>query len=54
VVTATVGIGPRADGGFALTVGLAVSLPGLSRAEAETLVAKAHDVCRSGTTSTSN
>lgn len=44
-VTATVGIGPRPDGGFGLTVGLAISLPGLSRAEAETLVAKAHDVC---------
>lgn len=44
-VTATVGIGPRSDGGFGLTVGLEVSLPGLSRAEAETLVAKAHDVC---------
>jgi lipoyl-dependent peroxiredoxin len=44
-VIATVGIGPRPDGGFGLTVGLEVSLPGLSRAEAETLVAKAHAVC---------
>jgi Ohr subfamily peroxiredoxin len=44
-VTATVGIGPRPDGGFGLTVGLAIALPGLGRSEAEALVAKAHDVC---------
>jgi osmotically inducible protein OsmC len=44
-VTATVGIGPRSEGGFGLTVALAVSLPGLDRAEAETLVAKGHEVC---------
>jgi len=44
-VTATVGIGPRAEGGFGLEVALAVSLPGLARADAETLVRKAHDVC---------
>lgn len=44
-VTATVGIGPRSEGGFGLTVALAVSLPGLDGAEAKTLVAKAHDAC---------
>ena len=44
-VTATVGIGPRSEGGFGLTVALAVSLPGLDRAEAETLVAKTHEIC---------
>ena len=44
-VQATVGIGPRAQGGFGLDVALAVSLPGLARAEAEALVAKAHEVC---------
>jgi Ohr subfamily peroxiredoxin len=44
-VTATVGIGPRSEGGFGLTVALAVSLPGLERAEAEALVAKGHEVC---------
>ncbi|QUD86272.1 organic hydroperoxide resistance protein [Phenylobacterium montanum] len=44
-VTATVGIGPRAEGGFGLTVGLEVSLPGVERAAAEALVAKAHEVC---------
>lgn len=44
-VTSTVGIGPRAAGGFGLTVDLAISLPGLDRATAETLVEKAHQVC---------
>jgi osmotically inducible protein OsmC len=44
-VTATIGIGPRSEGGFGLTVALAVSLPGLDRADAKTLVAKAHEVC---------
>src|SRR5260221_9084908 len=44
-VTATVGIGPRSEGGFGLDIELAISLPGLPRAEAETLVEKAHQVC---------
>jgi Ohr subfamily peroxiredoxin len=44
-VTATVGIGPRSEGGFGLDIALDVSLPGLARAEAETLVEKAHQVC---------
>ena len=44
-VTAEVGIGPRAAGGFGLDVALKVELPGLERAEAEALVAKAHEVC---------
>ena len=44
-VTATVGIGPRSEGGFGLNVALAVSLPGLNKTEAEDLVAKAHQVC---------
>jgi Ohr subfamily peroxiredoxin len=44
-VTAHVGIGPRAAGGFGLDIALEVSLPGLSRDEAEALVAKAHEVC---------
>src|SRR5690242_8275502 len=44
-VTSTVGIGPRSEGGFGLDIDLAVSLPGLARAEAEALVAKAHQVC---------
>ncbi len=56
--TATVGIGPRAAGGFGLEVALVVSLPGVERAAAEELVAKAHQVCptrtRRATTSTSS
>jgi Ohr subfamily peroxiredoxin len=44
-VTATVGIGPRSEGGFGLEVALAVKLPGMARADAEALVAKAHQVC---------
>jgi Ohr subfamily peroxiredoxin len=44
-VTSTVGIGPRAAGGFGLEVELAVSLPGVPRADAEALVQKAHQVC---------
>jgi lipoyl-dependent peroxiredoxin len=45
-VTTTVGIGPRDDGtGFGLDVGISVALPGLDRAQAEDLVAKAHVVC---------
>jgi osmotically inducible protein OsmC len=44
-VTATVGIGPRAAGGFGITADLEVSLPGLDRAEAEKLVEAAHQIC---------
>lgn len=44
-VTAIVGIGPRSEGGFGLDVELEVSLPGMERAAAEALVAKAHQVC---------
>ncbi|WP_443030534.1 organic hydroperoxide resistance protein [Sphingopyxis sp.] len=44
-VSATVGIGPRADKGFGLAVALEISLPGVPRAEAEALVAEADTVC---------
>ncbi len=45
-VSADVGIGPRDDGqGFGLDVALSISLPGLDKATAEGLVAKAHIVC---------
>jgi Ohr subfamily peroxiredoxin len=44
-VTATVGIGPRSEGGFGLDIGLDIALPGLPKAEAEALVGKAHQVC---------
>ncbi len=45
-VAAKVGIGPRDDGqGFGLDVALTVTIPGLDRAKAEDLAAKAHVVC---------
>ncbi|MGJ3629766.1 organic hydroperoxide resistance protein [Sphingomonas sp. MMS24-JH45] len=44
-VTATVGIGPRAAGGFGITADLLVDLPGVERAQAEKLVALAHEIC---------
>jgi lipoyl-dependent peroxiredoxin len=45
-VTATVGIGPRDDGkGFGIDVELAIKIPDLDRAAAESLVQKAHVVC---------
>lgn len=44
-VTSHVGIGPRSEGGFGLTVALDVSLPGMDRKQAEELVQKAHQVC---------
>jgi Ohr subfamily peroxiredoxin len=44
-VTASVGIGSRAAGGFGLEVALAISLPGIDRAQGEVLVQKAHEIC---------
>ena len=44
-VTATVGIGPRSEGGFGITADLLVDLPGVERAEAERLVETAHQIC---------
>lgn len=45
-VTAHVGVGPREDGGgFGLEVTLDVKLPGVSKAQAEDITAKAHVVC---------
>ncbi len=44
-VTAKVGIGPRAAGGFGITTDLTVTLPGLDRDEAQRLVDTAHQIC---------
>lgn len=44
-VEATVGIGPRSDGGFGLAVALAADIPGWTRDEAEALVLSAHEAC---------
>ncbi|TAK86905.1 MAG: organic hydroperoxide resistance protein [Aquabacterium sp.] len=43
-ITADVGIGPIPNG-FGIQVKLSISLPGLERADAEKLVAAAHQVC---------
>lgn len=46
-ITARVAIGPHANkpGAFGIEVWMDISLPGLDRDAAETLVAKAHEVC---------
>ena len=44
-VTSTVGIGPRSEGGFGLTIALEIALPGIEKDQTNTLVAKAHEVC---------
>ena len=45
-VSAKIGIGPRDDGtGFGIEAALTITLPGLDRATAESLVAQAHIVC---------
>lgn len=43
-VQGTVGIGPIPNG-FGIEVDLAISLPGMDRAEAQTLIERAHIVC---------
>ena len=44
-VTATVGIGPRVEGGFGITADLSVTLPGLAREDAQRLMEAAHQIC---------
>jgi Ohr subfamily peroxiredoxin len=44
-VTAMVGIGPRAEGGFGITADLTISLPGIERESAQKLVEAAHQIC---------
>ncbi|KRG76443.1 organic hydroperoxide resistance protein [Stenotrophomonas chelatiphaga] len=44
-VTATVGIGPRAAGGFGIAVDLAIDLPGVDQQDATRLVETAHQSC---------
>lgn len=43
--TATIGIGPRSEGGFGITAALDVYLPGLPAAEAAHLVEVTHGIC---------
>lgn len=44
-VTATIGIGPRSEGGFGITADLDVYLPGLAEADAKKLVEVTHGIC---------
>jgi lipoyl-dependent peroxiredoxin len=44
-VTATIGIGPRSEGGFGITAELDVYLPDLPEAEAKALVEATHGIC---------
>jgi osmotically inducible protein OsmC len=44
-VTAEVGIGPREDGGYGLTVTLHIEFGGISQEDAEKVAAAAHQVC---------
>ena len=44
-VTADVSIGSNGQGGFGLAVELEVNVPGVDQAQAEELVAQAHQIC---------
>ena len=44
-VTSSVGIGPRDEGGFGLTVSLSVAMPGVDRAVAEKIMERGHFIC---------
>jgi Ohr subfamily peroxiredoxin len=44
-VTATVGIGPRSEGGFGITADLQVNLPDMPPEDARRLVDLAHQIC---------
>lgn len=44
-VRATVGIGPRSEGGFGLSVKLEVTMPGVDRAVAEKIAERGHFIC---------
>jgi Ohr subfamily peroxiredoxin len=44
-VTATIGFGPRSEGGYGITAALAISLPGVEREAGERLMHAAHQVC---------
>jgi lipoyl-dependent peroxiredoxin len=44
-VMATIGFGPRSEGGLGLEIALDITLPGVARREAEALIEKAHQIC---------
>jgi lipoyl-dependent peroxiredoxin len=44
-VTATIGVGPRSEGGFGITAELDIYLPTLPEAKARELVEATHEIC---------
>ncbi len=44
-ITATIGVGPRQQGGFGLTAELDISVPGMDRKQADELIGKTDRVC---------
>ncbi|WFU91411.1 organic hydroperoxide resistance protein (plasmid) [Rhizobium sp. CC1099] len=44
-VSATIGMGPRSEGGFGIAAALDVYLPGMDEAEAKHLVEVTHTIC---------
>ena len=44
-VMATVGFGPRSEGGLGIEIALEITLPGVARREAEALIEKAQQIC---------
>ncbi len=44
-VTATIGVGPRSEGGFGITAALDVYLPGMPQEEASRLMQATHGIC---------
>jgi lipoyl-dependent peroxiredoxin len=44
-VTATIGIGPRSEGGFGITAALDIYLPGMPEAQAHKLAETTHTIC---------
>jgi len=44
-VTATIGFGPRSEGGYGITADLLISLPGVEREAGERLMHAAHAAC---------
>lgn len=44
-VAATIGFGPRSEGGYGVTADLLIDLPGVDREAAMRLVNRAHEIC---------
>jgi lipoyl-dependent peroxiredoxin len=44
-ITVDVGIGPRDEGGYGLTVAIEAEIPGIDEATANDLIERAHQVC---------